>query len=169
MIFEILKRRWVKRQINKTINNRCISYSGNLHKVLLICRTDEVNPEEIACGIAKGLDIKRSNVTLIKYDHEKKSQQDPADTVLNKKSIKWLGGVENAVLVEQLSKNYDLQINYYKKDRLELDYVAGFATSGIKVGLNNETNLYNDLTIDLKKDQINAFVNELKKYLNIIQ
>ncbi|MGB5981131.1 MAG: hypothetical protein WBG46_03205 [Nonlabens sp.] len=169
MIFEILKRRWVKRQINKTINNRCISYSGNLNNVLLLCRIDEVDPEEIAMEIAKGLGIKRSDVTLVKYDHEKKTQEDPAAIILNKKSIKWLGGVENTALMEQLSKDYDLQINYYEKNRFELDLAAGSATSGIKVGLNNEINLYNDVTIDLKRDQVNSFVNELKKYLNVIQ
>lgn len=169
MIFQPIKRRWARREIKKSINNRQVRYDGSLEKVLLICRVDEVVPDKLHKTIAKGLELSPSKISLVVCDYKKKDTEESSYMLFNEKLFKIFGGLRAPNFKDLLSESYDVQINYFKGSSLELEYVATVAKTSLKVGIGNQSADCSDLNIDVKLDEAVRFTSELKKYLKIIK
>ena len=69
---------------------------------------------------------------------------------------------------EFTATSFDMLISYYNTDTLPLQAVTAISAASFKVGLPNNTDALNDFVIQVDADKHAVFVNELIKYLKIL-
>ncbi len=85
-----------------------------------------------------------------------------------KKDINWLGNITNKELKQFIDQPFDLLINFYVNESLELNLVSAKSNANFKVGVAEHHNVNNDLVIAINLDDYLGFEAELTKYLNIL-
>lgn len=170
MIFNGIKRRWLRKELAK-LQNEQERPSLKWPKSLVVIY-DGQQPTDVAPFYewAQALGIKKEAVLLIAYVHDKKKSTISHSHLVDRKLIKWSGGITDAETKKIIDVFYDLQINYYENQNDLLEYMSLAMRSGLKVAYGNETaqeSLY-DLAISVPLKDHQAFINELQKYLKIL-
>ena len=102
-------------------------------------------------------------------EDEKEFVEDTKVVYYNDKSFGVKGAIKNESLKEFIDKDYDVLINFYAEDKIELHFVAAASKAKFKVGFAEVDNRINDLIIGSATNNTNLFMTELKKYLKILQ
>lgn len=166
MIFDVLKKRWLrKQQVKLSKESRRSSATKPLSMVVLY----DADLEKSTLFMerwARELGIKKYESIGFKRVIDKEADQQ--QNFFNLKSLKWVGGIADPRLHKILNTKYDLQINFI--DQLEdlPSYVALKLPSGIKAGLPSQSVDHYDIAIGVQRTQKELFIKELNKYLNII-
>ncbi|MGV6844657.1 MAG: DUF6913 domain-containing protein, partial [Lutibacter sp.] len=88
-------------------------------------------------------------------------------TVSNK-NIGWFGKLNLSDFPFDITKQYDLLINYSKVDNEYIKLLLLQLNSVFKIGLSQSDPNYYNLIINVNFDEIKKFVAESKKYLSIL-
>ncbi len=119
--------------------------------------------------LANELGVASNRLKIIGYKEEKELQEEKDIELYNDKSFGVNGIVKSTSLQKFIDKNYDVLINFYEEDKMELNYVAAASKAKLKVGFAKVDNRINDLIIGSEVNDANLFMAELKKYLKILQ
>jgi len=76
-------------------------------------------------------------------------------------------GLLNGLLNDFCSINSDVLINFYEQDDINLKYVSAKTNRKISIGFNSVDHSLNDLIIEVDAQNIEVFLNECIKYLNV--
>ncbi len=76
-------------------------------------------------------------------------------------------GLLNQLLSDFCNKNSDVLINFYEKDDINLKYVSAKTNYILSVGFKSVDYSINDLIIEVDSKDINVFLSECIKYLNV--
>ena len=76
-------------------------------------------------------------------------------------------GVLNGVLVDFCNENSDVLINFYDKDDINLKYLSAKSNRKLSVGFRSVDHALNDLIIEVDAQNIDVFISECIKYLEI--
>lgn len=168
MIFNGIKRRWLRKEIQKLRKNQerpPIKWPQSLVVIY-----DGQQPVDTALFYhwAKELQIKKEAVSFIAYVNDIKKSTIEDALLVDRKLIKWSGGVSDASFKKLMNKSHDLQINYYDKKNDLLEYISLVLPSGFKVAYGDSDESLYDLSIGVKLKDYEAFLTELKKYLKIL-
>lgn len=86
----------------------------------------------------------------------------------DEKMIKFSGKFVSPALQNFVSNDFDVLINFYEEDHYLLNVVAASSKAKFKVGFASVNNRINDLVIGTPAGNTNVFIQELKKYLKIL-
>ena len=166
MIFDVLKKRWLRKQQEKLSARRRNGTSSKLSSMIIIYDADVEKSTLFVEQWSRELGIEKYTVVGCTADHKKQAVND--QLLISMKSIKWSGGIADPVLKQLLEASYDLQINLFEnKDDLK-SYMALALDAKIKAGLASQPEDHYDIAVDVKPSQKELFIKELSKYLNII-
>ncbi len=172
MIFKGLKRNALKKSVESCIKKRkpqSKQVSSIKSLAVLIDASQSVNILSVV-KLANELGVKSDHLTVMGYKEDQKEISDDKDAAYyNDKSFGVGGSIKSTSLNKFINKDYDVLINFYSDDRLELNYVAAASQAKFKVGFAEVDNRINDLIIGAASDNTNLFISELKKYLKILQ
>jgi hypothetical protein len=168
MIFDVYRNYWIRSQIKKSLLKNEVSFSGKPQSALILYRVDEFPDLANQVKWAKQLEIKQGNITFVGYSQ--KPSQHPVDGVIafTHASVSRLGGVTDVAVQKVLDASYDVLINYYVTDRLELSWLSHMINAPCKVSLGKSAQESSDLLIDVPSTEVSSFITELNKYLNVI-
>jgi hypothetical protein len=76
-------------------------------------------------------------------------------------------GVLNGVLVDFCSENSDILINFYDQDDVNLKYLSAKSNKKLSIGFKSVDHALNDLIIEVDAQNIDVFISECIKYLEI--
>jgi hypothetical protein len=76
-------------------------------------------------------------------------------------------GVLNGVVSDFCSQGYDVLINFYDQDDVDLKYISAKTHKKLSVGFKSVDHALNDLIFDVDAQNIEVFVSECIKYLEI--
>lgn len=172
MIFKGLKRNALKKSVESCIKKRkpqSKQVSSIKSLAVLIDASQSVNILSVV-KLANELGVKSDHLTVMGYKEDQKEIADDKDAAYyNDKSFGVGGSIKSTSLNKFIDKDYDVLINFYSDEKLELNYVAAASQAKFKVGFAEVDNRINDLVIGAASDNINLFISELKKYLKILQ
>lgn len=115
------------------------------------------------------LKLRPNAVKVLGYRQYYDKNSPYATPVFSDKDLGWKGAVENSYVLEFLSREYDLLINYFKEDNLLMQLVSLETKARIRAGLAGVDPAYNDLIFTCELSDFGTFTGELKKYLTVLK
>ena len=169
MFLNYLKDFIVKKTLKKNLKNLENNFSVNaIQKIGLLIdattfiETEQLIKELIAIGFA------RDNIQTIVYADKVKKSEAGSNFTFNANSIKW-----NAEILEQeinsfINVEFDLLISFYDIERAILLKITHDSKAHFKVGFSSIDKRLNHFIINSTTDNHAIFVNELFKYLKLL-
>lgn len=111
--------------------------------------------------------IEEQNITLLLY-HDKEKKRDLNFTSFSLKGVRWSGTIDNQEILDFKAKNFDLLISYYDVEKAPLLLVTQRSKAGFKVGFSAIDKRLNHFTIETTAENSSIFIQELFKYLKIL-
>lgn len=172
MILKGLKKNAIKKSIDTQLKKRN-SIPGSVSRLdsiaVLIDASKAVDIISIL-KLAGELGVNPDKVKVMGFVEDKKELEDkPEASYYNDKSLTAKGGVKSDSLKNFIDKEFDILINFYAEDKIELNFVAVMSKAKFKVGFAEVDNRINDLVIGGAGNKQSVFIAELKKYLKILQ
>ncbi|WP_247672643.1 hypothetical protein [Aquimarina sp. MMG016] len=172
MILKGLKRNALKKSIESHLKKRSTEQKDVTTLKTLAVLLDASKAINIlsVVKLANELGVKSDKLKVVGYKEDQKELEDDKDAAYyNDKSFGMNGAVKSGSLNEFINEDFDVLINFYDEDKLELNYVAVASKAKLKVGFAEVDNRINDLIIGSTTNDTNLFIAELKKYLKILQ
>ncbi|PQJ30501.1 hypothetical protein BST92_00450 [Nonlabens arenilitoris] len=168
MIFNGIKRRWLRKELQrlqKELERPSIKWPESLVVIFDGQYHNDMSP---FYNWANELNIKKDNVTFIAFVSDKKKSTIDEAHLIDRKLIKWSGGITDSETKKLLSKSFDLQINHFNKENDLLEYVSLALPSSLKVAYGGDKESLFDLSIGVEINDYKGLIAELKKYLKIL-
>ena len=165
---ELLKNFFIQRIVKKkntpllSVNQDTIRTIGLVIDIQEKDRTEEIIKELVACG------FKKNQIYLLQYTKRKKKEQKEINHLLSLKEVSWKGEIVHTFTNKFIQTPFDLLINYYDLEKMPLLLVTLFSKANFKVGFASVGKEINHLSVDTKPEKVHTFVEELVKYLNIL-
>ena len=166
MIFDVLKRRWLRKQLEKLAGQHRSGTASKPSSMIVLYDADVEKSTLFMEGWQRELGI--NDCKLLGCTADTKRLPVNGDQLVSMKSIQWAGGIADPEFKKVLDKSYDLQINLFENADDLRSYIAMALNSKIKAGLASQPEDHYDLAIDVRHNQKDLFIKELNKYLNII-
>lgn len=112
--------------------------------------------------------LRPNAVKIIGYKSYYDKNSPYATPVFSDKDLGWNGAIENSYVLEFLSREYDLLVNYYTVDNLLLQLMSVKTRARVRVGFMEVDEQYNDLILATPMNDFKTFKLELKKYLRVL-
>ncbi|GAL75504.1 hypothetical protein JCM19275_1955 [Nonlabens ulvanivorans] len=168
MIFNGIKRRWLRKELQKLQKEQVRPSIKWPQSLVVIYDGQQVSDISPFLKWAEELGIKKDAVTCIAYVNDKKKSTITDAHLIDRKLIKWSGGITDSETKELLSKTFDLQINHFNTENDLIDYVSLALPSGLKVAYGSDNESLFDLSISVDLKDYKGLIIELKKYLKIL-
>ncbi|MFK5958575.1 MAG: hypothetical protein QM495_06850 [Lutibacter sp.] len=137
-------------------------------KKILVISDDYLEKELIQKYILEELKVTKSDIEWLFFNKKLKKEQ-VFEGIFTPKDLGWYGKITSEKLKYQLTKKYDLLINYSKIDNIYTNVLLLYCKVGFKAGFSHLDNRLYDLLINCKPDDLSLFTRELKKYLTILK
>lgn len=148
--------------VNSAVSNRPIQTVGVLVDETVFDKKDSL----IQLLVEKGL--KSENISVLAYKTSYKKKENINYAHYSKKDISWIGSIEKNEAKEFKSKPFDLLISYYDTMKTPLEIVTHKSMAEFKVGFASSNKQLNHFMIDTQVENYTVFVDELFKYLRIL-
>ena len=172
MILKGLKRNAIRKNVETYLGKREVrpqSISSLKTLAVLIDASQSVNIVSLL-KLANELGVKSERLKVMGYkENQKEVDNNEEAAYYSGKSFGVNGAIKSKSLQEFINEEYDVLINFYEEDLIELNYVAAASKAKFKVGFAAVDNRINDLIIGATTNDTNLFIAELKKYLKILQ
>jgi len=168
MIFNGIKRRWLRKELNKLQREQVRPSIKWPQSLVVLYDGEQVSDLQPFYKWARELGIKKDAVTFIAYVVDKKKSTVEHAHLIDNKLIKWSGGITAPETKKIIKKQYDLQINYFDEQNELLEYISVALPSAFKVAYGSDKESLFDLSISVPLKNHTGFIQELKKYLKIL-
>lgn len=111
--------------------------------------------------------IERQDIEFLLY-HDKDKKRDLNFTSFSFKNVSWSGEISNQEVIDFKAKPFDLLISYYDIEKAPLLLVTQRSKAKFKVGFSNIDKRLNNFMIQTTAENSSAFIEELFKYLKIL-
>tara|TARA_B100001057_G_scaffold494291_1_gene590520 strand:- start:125 stop:655 length:531 start_codon:yes stop_codon:yes gene_type:complete len=167
---------WLRRVFLSSIYRKTIKQNSAVHKkesskklniisVILDHRLG-INKEHFK-KIGSHFNIPRKNVRVLTFFQSQKQINELNNgSSFTSKNISNLG-VLNGVLVEFCKEKTDVLINFYDRDDINLKYLSAKSNKKLSIGFKSVDHALNDLILEVDAKNIDVFVSECIKYLEI--
>ena len=117
--------------------------------------------------IGNHFNIPRKNLRILTFfQSPNQINEDNHDNSCSAKNISSFG-LLNGVLHDFCNENSDVLINFYKKDDINLKYLSAKSNKNLSIGFKSVDHALNDLIIEVDAQNIDIFISECIKYLEI--
>lgn len=168
-MFKKLKQYSIKRITDKNLNSRDLSQiNAPLNTLGFLVDETLFQDFEALYAYSNLLGIQRKDVKIFSFLGFKKNAPSLRQDQISDKDFAWDGAIKNLSAQEFLSKPFDVLIGYYSGSNKFLDMMVSESKAKFKIGgIGADERLF-DLLIAVKLDNMEAFKNETKKYLTVL-
>ncbi|MGB5555327.1 MAG: hypothetical protein WBM83_11760 [Flavobacteriaceae bacterium] len=128
---------------------------------------DQFDKADLFYEFVEEFSLRPNSVKIIGYRKYYDNNSPYSTPVFSDKDLGWNGDIENSYVLEFLSREYDLLVNYYTEENLMLQLMSVKTRARFRVGFKEIDQHFNDLIIDTPIKDFKAFKLELKKYLKV--
>ncbi|OBQ56534.1 hypothetical protein JJL45_13025 [Tamlana sp. s12] len=169
MILKVFKEKSIKKRINILLAERVVKPDNSAAKTLgVLINIDEFNDVAVFEKMAKEIKIQPNNFKIIGFSVNKKNELNAIGTCYYLEDFNRNGQVKNVELQSFLDYDFDILINYYAEDILELKLLSVLSKAKLKIGILQQDERINDLIIKTELKDFKVFKTELFKYLTIL-
>lgn len=112
--------------------------------------------------------IEPSNITILVFKNKIRKNDTFDYPVFSHRDLSWRATFSNSDVKDFMEMNFDLLINYYDTEKSALLIVSNLSAAKFKVGFSSIDNKLNHLMINTTAENYKVFVDELFKYLKIL-
>ncbi|MFD2828452.1 DUF6913 domain-containing protein [Leeuwenhoekiella polynyae] len=105
---------------------------------------------------------------LVVFTDDKTHTQKESCLGLSKSDFSISGSLRNSKIQQFIDKPFKVLISYYRTENVFLDFVSAQSKALFKVGISSDSVDFNDLTINSRAEEVQAFETELLKYLKLL-
>ncbi|GEM_PF-667696 len=168
MIVNMFVKRWKKKSILKHINRLLSQPSspmrpGAISTIGIVY--DYIMPNEFI-GKLESLGFRMNQIKTIGLLPDDVPPHNSWDSFYYAKDFGWNGQHHNPALKTFTDENFDLLISFYKEENWALTITTAMSKANFKLGLIPSQESSFDLIIDVKIEQIDLLISELRKYLS---
>ncbi len=137
-------------------------------KVGCLVNLEEFDKTKVFHQLLDDFSLRPNAIKIIGYKSFYDTNSPYATPVFSDKDLGWKGEIENSYVLEFLSREYDVLLNYYTQENLILNLMSVKTRARIRVGFKQVDTRFNDIIIDNPLDDFKTFKTELKKYLIVL-
>ncbi|MGY0392100.1 DUF6913 domain-containing protein [Bizionia sp. KMM 8389] len=170
MILKGFKEKSIKKQLQVLLNNpKGVTALQPIESVGVIVDADEVSDLTNLDSLSAKFGVLPNKVKIIAFTHQKNQESEGVNNYFCPKDIGWKGRILNNELETFVQTKFSLLVNFYTADSLYLKWLTATSEASFKAGMFQHDNRLNDLIIKTPLADINAFNNELIKYLQVLK
>jgi hypothetical protein len=148
--------------INTTKLEKEIQTIGILIDETAFMKKDEVIQSLVNNGFSK------EKIFFLAFKNYYNKKEERSYSHFSFKDFSLLGTIESQEVKDFIAKDFDLLINYYDNKKSPLLLVTHLSKATFKVGFVSVNFRHNHLLIDTKLENHHLFINEMFKYLRIL-
>lgn len=148
--------------VNTEVSNKPIQKVG-----LLVDETFFLEKEKLI-QLLKLNGIPEKNLTVLAFKKKYKKKEIISYSHYTKADVTWLGMIEKKEALDFIAEEFDLLINFYDHRQIPLVIVSHQSRADFKVGFATVDKRLNHFMIDTSMEDYTVFVEELFKYLRIL-
>jgi len=168
MFLNFLKKFLLKRKLKKALSSLNSELSDEKIKTvgLLIDETYFTNKNQLIQDVTNQ-GINKNKISLLLY-HDKEKKRDLNFSSFSMKNVMWSGIIDDKEVVAFEAQKFDLLISYYDVEKAALLWVTQRSKAEFKVGFSTIDKRLNHLMIQTTAENNTIFIQELFKYLKIL-
>lgn len=169
MFLNKIKDFWTKKIVKKRLSNvKHINSDSSIKKVGIVFDESYFYEKEkmILELIEHGIEEK--NIDFLVFKHQVKKNDSFDYKVFTYKNINWNASFDGLEVNDFVNADFDLLISYYDIEKAPLLLLTSLSKAKFKVGFASIDKRLNHFMIDTNAENYNVFINELFKYLKIL-
>lgn len=169
MFLNYLKEFLVKKILkNSLLNVKIGSFSGAIKTLGLIVDESYFNHTQLLVNELVTSGIAEQNIELLLYKSKLNVNFVSSVTKLESGHLNWKAQIKNEAVNAFLAKDFDLLVSYYDVDKAVLLVATHESKAKFKVGFSTIDKRLNNLMINVNPENYKVFVQELFRYLKIL-
>lgn len=145
-----------------------VKRSKGITSIACLVDLDNFGDANLFYEFVEEFSLRPSAVKIIGYKNYYDKNSPYSTPVFSDKDLGWNGAIENSYVLEFLSREYDLLVNYYTQENLMLQLMSVKTRARVRVGFEEVDERYNDLILASPMKDFKTFKQELKKYLRVL-
>jgi len=169
MFLNYLKNFFTQKTVKKSLSNVHPAVSeGNIRSVGIVFDESYFYEREALVGelVKNGIDEENIKVLVFKNKIRKNDTFDYP--VFSHKDLSWTATFDKSGVKDFIAEKFDLLINYYDTEKAALLLVSNLSKANFKVGFSSVDKKLNHFMINTNAENYQVFVEELFKYLKIL-
>lgn len=169
MFLNYLKNLFTKKIVKNSLSNVGIRGADNKIKSVGILFDETYFYERealVAELIANG--ISEANISVLVFRNKPKKNESFDYPVFSGGDLSWRATFSNSVVRSFAERDFDLLINYYDTEKSALLIVSNLSAAKFRVGFASVDKKLNNFMIDTPAENYKVFIDELFKYLKIL-
>lgn len=169
MFLKFIKNFAVKRVLNNYSGNvTAMDFEKNIQTIgILIDETSFKHKAELFQSLINN-GFLRENISVLAFKDQYKKDEDRPDLHFSYNDFSIAGSIESQQVKDFIATNFDLLINYYDENKSPLQLVTHLSHASFKVGFASVDFRHNHFLIDTQIENHQLFINEMIKYLRIL-
>ena len=155
------------KDLEKAIAEKDLDRSFKVNKINVVLDASLGIKHDFFLDLAKTFSVPESSISILVFESENNAVQDYAN-FFKKNDITFFGKFKNE-LSAFCSKKADLQINYFNKENIYLEWVACSLSKKMSVGFSKTNQAINDLILDIDPTNTELVKKEMVKYLTLLE
>lgn len=124
------------------------------------------NKEDFLYNFGKNLGLHQKDMKVMYFSNKSNAALQP--NVIGKKDFMWSGRIKSTITGEFFSTPFDVLIALHKNNREYFSYIVAQSEAKLKIGFEGADERVFDLILNLDTQNEQLVVEELKKYLRIL-
>ena len=112
--------------------------------------------------------IQQENIKILVFRDKIKKNEVFDYPIYSNKDLSWIATIDNKEVTNFIKEPFDLLINYYDTEKTALLLVSQMSKASFKVGFSSIDKRVNHFMITTNAEDYKIFINELFKYLKIL-
>lgn len=158
--------KFLKERLNKPFDS--VKRTKGIKTIACIVDLDQFENANLFYEFVEEFNLRPNAIKIMGYKEYYDKNSPYATPVFSSKDLGWKGEIENSYVLEFLSREYDMLVNYFTEENLLLQILSVKTKARIRVGFNEVDAKYNDLILDTPIKDFITFKQELKKYLKVL-
>ncbi|KQB41830.1 hypothetical protein RCH33_1167 [Flavobacterium daejeonense] len=169
MFLNYLKEFSVKKRLkNSLLNVKRSSSLGDIKTVGVIVDQSHFANTKSLLDELKANGILKENVSLLLFKGDKNVDFEVETVKLTSGNLDWKGQIKSEEVKKFIARDFDLLVSYYEVEKAILLVVTHESGAKFKVGFANIDKRLNDFMINTNQGNYQVFVQELFRYLKIL-
>ena len=160
-------RRAAKKSLLTSLEDKQLRLSFKIKHVRVLLDNSLEIEQQFFIELAKAFGIPPVNITVFAFRVSKEIEKQYAN-FFDVEEVTYFGKFEGDLAL-MCEKEVDLQINYFNREDLYMEWVSTHARKKLSVGFSNVDQRLNDIIFDFSPTDKVAFKEELVKYLTILK
>ncbi|GEC79942.1 DUF6913 domain-containing protein [Flavobacterium aquatile] len=169
MFLDKIKDFWTKKIVKKSLSNVKHNESvSSIKKIGIIIDESYFNEKNLLLNQLKLNGISEENIEILAFRNRVKKNETFDYTVFSYKDLSWNATFDKNEIIDFVNQNFDLLVSYYDVEKAPLLLVTSLSKANFKVGFANVDKRLNHFMIDTQAENYKVFIEELFKYLKIL-